>query len=418
MATAVDQHRDRFAPNQELIDLEVTVELPPLGWTRLHLTRGERVDDTVDRGRALDAAGVRVEVAEDGTLSYAAGGLTRRGLLGIVDRGDRGDTYDADVLDDAARVTLREVHVARRHHPGGLSDLTITRRYDVPECLHPSRESRSAATTELTFVTVARLSPTGRLDIEVTCASAARDHRLQLRMPLGEGPVRHAVTFGDEMLGTRPTGSADWIHPAPTTFCHQGWVACGGHLLLAPGLPEAELAGNSLLVTLVRTVGWMSRPDLRTRPGRASPAIPVPGAQCPEGVSARIALMPDPGGPVARWSALEAFEFAPVVVPAGDRPLVPENTPIVEVDDAVLTALKPADDGDGIVARLWNPADDESTVRLRIGTASIDLYDCNLDETASQSTRLHHLAGGAPLRIDAAPHQLITLRAKDHHEDR
>ncbi|MGB8862002.1 MAG: glycosyl hydrolase-related protein [Ilumatobacteraceae bacterium] len=418
MTVAIDQHRDRFSPEQELVDLEVDVELPPLGWTRLHLTRAERVDDEVDQGRTLEAAGVRVEVAEDGTLLYAVDGLTRRGLLGIVDRGDRGDTYDADVLDDASRVALRDVHVVRRRHAGGLSDLTITRWYDVPECLHPSRESRSAATTELTLVTVVRLSPTGRLDIDVSCASAARDHRLQLAMPLGEGHAEHAVTFGQEMHRTQPTESADWVHPAPSTFCHQGWVARGGHLLLAPGLPEAELAGDSVLITLVRAVGWMSRPDLRTRPGRASPAIPVSEAQCPEGVSARIALLPDPVNPIARWSALEAFELAPVVVPAGDRPRVPENSAIVEVDDAVLSALKPADDGDGIVVRLWNPTDGESTVGLRLGNASLQLQECHLDETASQPTGLQHLDAGAPIQIDAAAHQLITLRGKDPHEDR
>lgn len=418
MTSASNQQRDRFAPEQELIDLEVAVDLPPLGWTRLHITRGQRVDDSVDDGRWLEEAGARVEVADDGTLSYTAGGLTRRGLLRVIDRGDRGDTYDADTLDDASSAVLHDVHVVRRRHPAGLSDLTITRRYGVPERLHPSRETRSADVTDLTLVTVARLSTEGHLVVEINCSSDARDHRLQLALPLGEGPAQHAATFGKELHPTDPLEFTDWVHPAPSTFCHQGWVARDGLLLLAPGLHEAELDDDSVLITLLRAVGWMSRPDLRTRPGRASPAIPVPGAQCREGVSARIALMPDPVNPTTRWSMLETFELGPIVVPAGDRPLIHEKTPILEVDHTVLTALKPADDGDGIVIRLWNPADTESTARLRLGEASLQVQQCRLDETTSPSDHPQHLAMGDTFRIDARPHQMITLRWKDTDENR
>ena len=211
---------------------------------------------------------------------------------------------------------------------------------------------------------MARLSPDGRLDIDISCSGSARDHRLQLRVPLGAGVAEHAVTFGHEERQVALNEPANWVHAAPTTFCHHGWVAQGGALLLAPGLPEAELVDGAVLLTLLRAVGWMSRPDLRTRPGRASPAIPVPGAQCPEGVTCRIALLPDPVSPAARWVALESFELAPVVVTVGDRPMLPDDTPLVTVDGAVLTAFKPADDGHGVVLRLWNPTDTAATSQI------------------------------------------------------
>jgi alpha-mannosidase len=362
----------------------------------------------------LEAAGARVEVADDGTLSYTASGVTRHGLLGLVDRGDRGDTYDSDVLDDEHRLSSRAVDVVRRQHPVGLGDLTITRTYLIPESMLPSREDRSAATTELTLVTVVRLSPDGRLDIDVRCSSSARDHRVQLRMPVGAGVAEHAVTFGHEVLGDQVNETANWVHPAPTTFCHQGWVARSDCLLLAPGLPEAELEDGAVLITLMRAVGWMSRPDLRTRPGRASPAIPVPGAQCPDGVTARIALLPDPVDQVSRWAALESFELAPVVVAAGDLPVLAADTPFVEVTDAVMTAMKPGDDGEGVAWRLWNPTETTSSAQLRIAVSALELRECELDETRSRSAAQPHLSVVGGLNVDLGSHQLITVRGSDH----
>ena len=129
-------------------------------------------------------------------------------------------------------------------------------------------------------------------------------------------------------------------------------------------------------------------------------------------------MRPEPVNPTTRWSMLETFELGPIVVPAGDQPLTHENTPILEVDHTVLTALKPADDGDGIVIRLWNPADAESTARLRLGEASLQVQQCRLDETTSPSDHTQHLAMGDTFLIDARPHQMITLRWKDTNENR
>ncbi len=413
MVAAADQRRDRFSPDQELIDLEVEATLPPLGWTRLRVARGTREDDAVDDGRSIAFGGAAVEVADDGTLSYTAGGVTRHGLMGVVDRGDRGDTYDADVLDDAHLLVLRAVDVVRRRHPNGSGELTVTRTFDVPTGLAASREHRTTDSTVLTLVTVARLSPGGRLDIDVHCSTTARDHRLQLRMPVGGGTTIRAVTFGhDEFDGTvqRP---ANWVHPTPSTCCHQGWVARGGSLLLAPGLPEAYVDDDAVLVTLLRAVGWMSRPDLRTRPGRASPAIPVPGAQCAEGVSARIAVLPDPVDQVGRWAALEAFELTPIIVAVGAQPLVDPDIPGVTVTDAVMTAMKPADDGHGVVWRLWNPTDSPAAARLDAAGPARVFHDCDLGEARSGSIDTARSPEAEPQPFVLGRHALLTLRSHE-----
>ena len=57
-------------------------------------------DDEVDDGRVVETAEARVAVGDDGTLDVRLGDATYRGLLAVEDRGDRGDTYDFDPVDD------------------------------------------------------------------------------------------------------------------------------------------------------------------------------------------------------------------------------------------------------------------------------------------------------------------------------
>ncbi len=52
-------------------------------------------------------------------------------------------------------------------------------------------------------------------------------------------------------------------------------------------LPESDGRG-ALALTVLRAVGWLSRADLRSRPGPAGPGLPTPGAQVPGPASARV----------------------------------------------------------------------------------------------------------------------------------
>ena len=73
-----------------------------------------------------------------------------------------------------------------------------------------------------------------------------------------------------------------WVHPAPATFAHQVAHA-GGLYRRRAGTPEAEVtADGTILITLLRAVGWLARFDLRSRPIPAGPMMPVAGAQCPD----------------------------------------------------------------------------------------------------------------------------------------
>src|SRR5262249_39679766 len=155
---------------------------------------------------------------------------------------------------------------------------------------------------------------------------------------------------------TRTTARPDdarWIHPAPTTFVHQGWVHAGGLTVVAPGLPEAEVTPDgTIALTLVRAVGWLARFDLRSRPVPAGPTMPGPAAQCAGVLEARLALHGgcDPtaasDAELGLWGLLGGSE---ALLAPGDSLLA------LEPSELLLSACKPAEVGAGLVVRVLNP---------------------------------------------------------------
>jgi alpha-mannosidase len=234
------------------------------------------------------------------------------------------------------------------------------------------------------LTTVATVAPgVERVELDVRLDDPALDHRLRLLVPAAGPRARAATTFGTAVRSSGPASAGDgWKHRPPVTFPHQGWIEAGALVVVAPGLPEAELlADGTLAITLQRSVGWLSRYGLGTRPEPAGPGTPTPGAQCTAPLHAALALLPasesDPG------ERARAAELGLLTRYAGPVPVLPEGTPLlsVEPDGLVLSALKPADSGDGVVVRVLNPSADDVEAVLTVGVPVAAVSSVRLDET-------------------------------------
>ncbi|MCU1461040.1 MAG: glycoside hydrolase, family 38 [Acidimicrobiales bacterium] len=392
-----DPNRFRILPEQQPWDVEVIVgDVPAFGWRRLHLAPGDASPDTVDDGHEIAAGDVSAVADEtDGTLTVRVGARTWTGLLAVEDVADVGDTYDFDpVADDDPVTRPATVTIERRRHPSGIAELAVTRMFERP-------------TGRVEIRTTVRLAAgIDRIDVDVDVDNQARDHRLRLLFPTGR-PVDHfhaATTFDTAHRSTAPADDSGWVHAAPRTFPHQGWVSANGLTVAAPGLPEAEVTPDgTIAITVVRAVAWLARLTLSTRPIPAGPGLPTPGAQCIGPTRARISLFAGDADP----GAVRAAELGLRAVPAGPAPLLPPDTSAFALDGpVVLSALKPAAVGDGLVARVLNPTHTPAAAVLRLSGPPVQVTAVRVDETPSGSAVAVDDDG---IALDVPPHALRSV---------
>ncbi len=390
------------------LDLEVVIEdVPAFGWRRVAIAPSdEAAPDTIDDGLEISTDSVGVVVAVDGTLTVRLGARQWPGLASVEDCGDRGDSYDADPVGPLVTHPT-SVSVERRRHESGIQTLRVERVFAIPIGLSADRSTRRDSTTMCTVTTEVRVAPgVERLGLTVTIDNTADDHRLRLVFPTGS-PVeafRAATTFDIATRSTTPPDDRQWVHPAPSTFPHQGWVAVNGLLVGTPGLPEAEVtADGAIAVTALRAVGWLSRGDLRTRPVQAGPGMPAPGAQCPGPLVARLVVATDADPFIAHDA-----ELGLRAVPAGDTPLLDPGVALLELAprSLMLSALKPPNNGEGLVVRVLNPTGESLEANLHLGGPATTATPVRLDETPS-GPRTRIIDGS--LTFDVPPHTLRSV---------
>ncbi len=213
-------------------------------------------------------------------------GIDIRGASTFVDEGDRGDEYSADILPDAILQPSSAELLAV-----DCDDVSASLRYrlalDVPARLNRRRTARlKRRPVPLPLdVTVTLWAGLPRVDFRVIVDNQARDHRLRALFPLPFG-VTTVHTENQFHVGERSLTPPPWNgrspEQPPTTFPQKTFAALEdgglGMAVLNRGLQEGEVVRDrkgrqAYALTLLRCVGWLSRPDLVSRRGGAGPTI-------------------------------------------------------------------------------------------------------------------------------------------------
>ncbi len=197
--------------------------------------------------------------------------------------------------------------------------------------------------------------------------NGAEHHRLRLRFPTGlrKVPALAGAQFGQvARLPVVASRATSMERPVATAPAHR-WVAVAkgarGLAIFAPGFFEYEWTrSGDLLVTLLRSVGQLSLPDLATRPGHAGWPTATPEAQCLGNWAIELGLALVAEDDLAAPERLDAWwedTFVPPVTRwERDCTGTITATPRIELsgDGLVFSACLPADDGDGFVLRCYN----------------------------------------------------------------
>ncbi|MEV1332626.1 hypothetical protein AB0J20_23975 [Micromonospora costi] len=393
------------------------VDLPALGHTAVRPV-AEAAPEPADAvrvagDRVLDNGLLRVDVAEDGTLRLTTpDGIRVEGVGRIVDGGDVGDSYNyappaADELVDKPRA----VRVVPRHRGPLVAVLDVVREYRWPVAADVDAGSRSVDRETIVVTTRIELragEPFVRLRVEFD--NRCDDHRVRLHLPL---PSAASVSYAEGQFavverGLTAEGGGGEV-PLPT-FPASGFVAAGGPdgslgvLLTQPTEYELTDSGRELAVTLLRSIGMLSRNRHALRDEPAGPQLPTPQAQCRGQRSAEVAVLPfrgdwHTGGVV---EATETYRHEPLAFAGAAGPADALPQPI--------TGL--AVTGAGVALTSVRDRDGRTEVRIVAETPAATTAVVGAGRPVRAARRADLLGRpGEPLAVDADGRLRLPLRA-------
>ncbi len=408
----------------------VAKDVPGFGYRSYAVHVADAAPDTDARleARAIENAYLRVEVADDGTLVLEdkATGVRFEGLNRFVDVGDRGDEYNfCPVEEDVTVETPSGAPRVRRIETGSArQSLEVSLVYQVPVGLGETRHQRSAETIDMPITTrISLIEGVPRVEIETTVRNDASDHRLRVHFPV---PVQVDAFEAEGHMDviTRsidlPTETEDWIETPVGTHPQRTWsdVSDGeiGLLLANRGLPEVEVLrvelGSELALTLLRCVGWLSRADLSVRKGHAGPGLPTPEAQCHGTYTFHYALVPHQGDWRHAFAQGHAFNAPLRAVPAPPHQgVLPPAKSFIDVspETMVISAVKTAEDGEGVIVRMWNADDEDTEAAIRLFRQPSRVTLCNLAEKEVGELAVDE---DGVMRVSARGREIVTLRVE------
>lgn len=365
-------------------------------------------------GTTLENGLVRVSVNPDGSVDVQdlETGHVYPGCHVFEDAADDGDEYDYAPLPGVTPLTSTDL--VARVEPIVDSPLTgtikLTVAFPVPEALEGDwrqgeTRARGPETVTIAIETTVSLSAgSKRVEFVTWLTNSARDHRLRVLFPTGL-PATAAHADEHFMVQRRPIALPEdegWFQPAQGLYHQDAFVdvhdpaARVGLAVLNRGLPEYEVLEEqaTIALTLFRAVGWLSKGGHAGRPsGLNGPALPTPGAQCLQPFQFEYALYPHAGD----WTneglqRAVASYIAPAVLhevepSAPPRQRYPAGTGFLEVANPLVrvSALKKAEDHEGLVLRAYNPSDAAQETAVHFGKP-VRLTRVNLlEETVSNA---------------------------------
>ena len=361
-------------------------------------------------GLSLDNGLLRVEVSDAGdvrVLDLVSGRVIERALA-LEDETDAGDLYTPAIRDRKPVPSARRVRVVHRGPLRG----EIALEWRLPA-------ARRGAPSSICRVSLVLDAAAPFLRIRVEGVNAASDHRLRLCVRTGLRDARTLADAAFHLADRRPlTVEAEdeaMERAVPTAPLHRyvsRYAADAGATLFSDGLAEYEgLADGSVVVTLVRAVGMLSRHDLPERPGHVGWPADTPLAQSLGPYRAELALaLHGPDGAEQR-DAVERMADD-VLLPLVGTTLrsnlrEPSTVGGLELigDGLAFGAVMPAREPGWIVLRCVNRRDSEVRGTWRSSRAIAEATIARLDET-----RLERVAtSGGALSFVAAPHAIVTL---------
>jgi len=313
----------------------------------------------------------------------------------FVDGGDAGDEYtyspplnDEIIVSRLNNISIQEVGPSE-------ATLKVSGKMMLPVGLKSDRKSRTDKKIECSIESEIKLySEIQRIEFKTKFDNKACDHRLRVEFPTTI-KTDYVYAEGHFDVVKRPINVPDsegWEEKTYKTAHNSGFLDINdgkyGLAILNKGLPEYEIIPdhNTIALTLVRSVGWLSRGDLEYRTENVGFLLPTPEAQCLGEHSFFYALIPHQGDwDDARISQkTKQYKAKVLTKQLKNQPgNLADKYSFIELEGKYLeiSAIKKNEFEDKLVVRVYNPTDRETTGKIKLGFDIHKVYLGRLDES-------------------------------------
>lgn len=413
--------------------------LPGMGYRTYLLQREETaqiMNGTLVTGRArMENEHVSVEIQPNGTfdLTHKADGKTYSGLHFFEDSGEAGHPWRHVPPAHDRIVSSRgsQAEISLLESTPLLARFQVSLTMLVPRALEEGRGDfvrrldadgdnarRSDDLVEIPIVSTLTLRrESKKVEIETRFENRAQSHRLRVVFPTHlQAKVSHAETAFDvvERDIDRPDGHP-WAGTYNPSHPHHRFVDLTdgktGLAVINDGLREYEVSDDperAIILTLMRgfeialtTVSWRweMHPEMTM-------------SQCPGAHVFRYAVYPHTGGwENGAFEEAESFNVPVEAAQAGPhKGSLPKEQSFLQIDpkELVLTALKRAENGEGIVVRLFNPTQKSVEGSLRLATPVKLARYTDLAETPGEALKTQ----GNDVAITVGPKRIQTIEIR------
>ncbi|MBK7124343.1 MAG: hypothetical protein IPH65_00255 [Dehalococcoidia bacterium] len=341
-------------------------------------------------------------------------------VAALVSEGDRGDEYNADILPDGlvGGWTVVSADYGKTHQA-----LVLAAALEVPGGLNKKRtarrEKRDTVVGAIMEVTLYKGVP--RIDFKLTIENNARDHRLRVLFPLPFA-TETAITENQFHVAERSLTPPPWNGTSPeqppTTFPQKTFAAFEGDdvgvAVFNKGLQEGEVVRDAkgrqaYALTLLRCVGWLSRPDLVSRRGGAGPTISTEDSQMQGTHTFEFSLTTYRGD----WRSANiqamahSFAYPPLAWATNEHDgSLGLDVPLATITPGVVPTAMTRSDVDGApVIRFYNATGEPAETSVSVPWAGPGAGLCDLMEEHVET-----LTPAGPWRFPLRPWEIASVR--------
>lgn len=326
------------------------------------------------------------------------------------DNADAGDeyTYSPPLYDVVKTIKEESIKFKWLENNEIRQILKIEATMELPVSVTDDRKYRSEETKVCPIESIITIyTKIRRMDISTCFENKVKDHLLKVVFPTGmsascsnsEGIFsvdKHNVNDSNDN-----TDYSDWVEAPCGTNSQKTFVDVSneklGITIANRGITESTVYNDGkqtyISLTLLRCVGWLSRPDLLLRKGNGGWTLPTPEAQCLGIYTFDYSIIPHKGDWSKGKSYIDSHNFATPLhafIKSEGNGILPETFSYLEIGtpEIILSAFKKAESRNDIVIRLYNQSSVNIETFLKLNFDCKEVFESTLSEIKTKKIKL------------------------------